>query len=152
MAYPPHSGYVQPTAPYGTDMRAVGAQRPPAPYEQDAWSPAVDIADNPAPKAGVIRPSRILLLLALLVSTAVLAYGLFVDKSQYQVAIAIVGLAMLGVSLLFTAAASLRGGLRSAREGSLVRSSSVAIFGGLCMLGASGCLASGLVLALLYRR
>ena len=99
----------------------------------------------------MIRPTRVLLLIALAVSAGVVVYGFFIDRSGLQVPISLVGLAMLGVTLLLTAIASLRGGIRTARAGSRVVSAGFAFFGGLCALGAAGSFASAFILFQLYR-
>jgi len=108
--------------------------------------------EDEQPSGGLIRPSRVLLLVALAVSAGVVVYGFFVERGGLQIPISVVGLVMLGVSLLLTALASLRGGVRASRDGSVLRSAAVAIFGGLCALGAAGSFATSVILGFLYQR
>jgi len=137
-AYPPGAAY-PPAAPYP----------PGAAYPPGAWYP--DAIDGPpAVRGRLVTPSRVLLTTAIVVSMAIVAYGLFIDRSGRTVIIGIVGLGMLGVSLILTAVASLRGGIAASRHGSLAWSALIAIFGGLCALGAAGSLASALILFQLY--
>jgi hypothetical protein len=141
--YPP-APYAQ--APYRQGAGARAGQRP---YGQRAEVPTVDAETD---TGGLIRPSRVILLVALIVSAGVVIYGFFVEKGGLQIPISVVGLVMLGISLLLTALASLRGGLRASREGSLMRSIVVPVFGGLCALGAAGSLATAFMLGTLFIR
>jgi hypothetical protein len=128
---------------------AGATHRTPASYETYLDDPA-DAADA-GQTAPVIRPTRVLLLIALAISAGVVFYGFFIERGVLQVPILVVGLAMLGISFLLTALASLRGGIRVARHGSRLASAGLAFFGGLCALGAAGSLASALILANLYQ-
>ncbi|MBA2254226.1 MAG: hypothetical protein H0W07_03810, partial [Chloroflexi bacterium] len=144
-AYPPGA---YPPGAYPPDPNQAPVRH--APYRD--LRAGVPTIDDELPKGGLIRPSRVVLLVALAVSAGVVIYGFFVEKGGLQIPISVVGLVMLGVSLLLTALASLRGGLRASREGSVLRSVAVAIFGGLCALGAAGSFATSVFLGSLYQR
>ena len=106
--------------------------------------------DEPA-RGGRVTPFRVAIAIALVGSIALMAYGLFVDRSGSQIPILVSGLAVFGLTLLVLAIAGAATSVRAAREGRGGRSFARALLGGFCALGAAGSLAAAVVLALLWR-
>lgn len=162
--YPPPSPYASagpypPSAYPPSAYPPAGPYPPPSPYPPPWYSEGADgrlaalgpdEADRSDARRGLLRPSRVLLTIAIVVSLAIVAYGLFLDRSGRTVVIGIVGLVMLGLSLIITAFTSLRGGIDASRQGAMGRSVAIASFGGLCALGAAASLASAWILFQLY--
>lgn len=90
---------------------------------------------------------RIMLLLAMVAGAAVAAYGLFVDKSQQQVAFAAAGLFLLGAALTISGFLLGMSALSRGREGRGLRGLVLAFLGGLFLLAGAGALAGAVVFA-----
>src|SRR4051812_1871048 len=90
---------------------------------------------------------RIMLLLAMIAGAAVAAYGLFVDKSQQQVAFTAAGLFLLGAALALAGLLLGMSAVSRGREGRGLRGIVLAFLGGLFLLAGAGSLAGAVVLA-----
>ncbi len=97
---------------------------------------------------GMITPARLGLVVAWLGAGAAAAYGLFVAKS---LPMTVSGLAVLGIASLLLGLIALAATVRAGRRGAGGTAFAAALFGGLCMLGASGSLSLAILLGLLAR-
>jgi hypothetical protein len=96
----------------------------------------------------MISVARVLLALLALGAAAVAFFG-FLDRSAMQLPIIIVGLGLLGVSLLVLSLSLARASVQLGGQDSAGRALLAAFFGGLCILGAAGSLAGAIVLGML---
>jgi hypothetical protein len=96
-----------------------------------------------------MTPARFVFLVALVASSAVSVYGLFVDRSGMQFPIAASGLAVLGVTLVILAFWLATAAVRAGRRGSMGRALFSALIGGLCALVASGALGAAVIFGVL---
>jgi hypothetical protein len=92
-----------------------------------------------------LTPARFLFVVALVASSAVTVYGLFVDRSGAQFPIAASGLAVLGLTLVILAFWLARAAVHAGRRGSMSRALFSALVGGLCALMASGALGAAVI-------
>ena len=106
--------------------------------------------DEEAEERSSLTPARLIFLLAVLVATAVVGYGMLIDRGRTQIPILVSGLTMLGLSLLVLAGLSVASVISSGRAGSADRAFWWALFGGVCALAAAGSLGSAIVLALIW--
>ena len=97
-----------------------------------------------------LTPVSVSLSLAVVVALALIAFGVFVERGGAQIPILVGGLALMGLALLGLAIAAFVAAVRAARRGGGGRSFFAALFAGVCALGASGCLGSALVFALIW--
>jgi hypothetical protein len=97
---------------------------------------------------GMVTPARLLLVLAWLGAGAAAAYGLFEAKS---LPMTVSGLAVLGITSFLLGLIALAATVRAGRSGAGGTAFAAALFGGLCMLGASGSLSLAILLGLLAR-
>jgi hypothetical protein len=95
---------------------------------------------------GTVTPVRLLLVAAVLISAAVVAYGLVAAKSVPMI---VSGSGILGVSLLIVGLIAAGAVVRAGRRGDGAIAFTAALFGGLCMLGAAASLSVAIVLGLL---
>lgn len=98
-----------------------------------------------------MTPGRLVLLLALVGSAAVVIYGLFLDRSGSTIALTVAGLAVLGITFAIIAIRLAATSMRTAREGHGARSLFSALAGGISALLASGTLGSAVIFGLLAR-
>jgi hypothetical protein len=98
-----------------------------------------------------VTPARFLFFVALVASSTVAVYGLFVDQSGSQFPIAASGLAVLGITLVILAFWLARAAVRAGRAGSMGRALLSAIVGGVCALMASGALGAAVIFGLISR-
>ena len=97
-----------------------------------------------------ITPTRVTLLLALIGSSAFLAYAITV-RNVSQVPMLASGAAVLGIVFGALAISGVRGSVSAARAGAGGRSFAMAMGGGISALIAAGCLASAIIMALVLR-
>jgi hypothetical protein len=90
---------------------------------------------------------RIAVVVVMVVSALVVLYGLILDRSGQNIAFTVAGLAVLGLSLAFTAAWFLGRALTDARWGRTAGSLLGAVMGGLAAMAAAGCLAIASIFA-----
>ena len=93
-----------------------------------------------------ITPTRLVLVAVILISGAVALFGLAVAKSVPMI---VSGSAILGISLFLLGLTAAGAVVRAGRRGDGALAFAAAMFGGLCMLAASGSLAVAIVLGLL---
>jgi hypothetical protein len=98
-----------------------------------------------------VTPGRLVLLVALVGSLAVVLYGLFLDRTGSTIALTVAGLAVLGITFAIIAIRLAAASLRTAHEGHGARSLVTALIGGISALFASGSLGSAVILGLLAR-
>jgi hypothetical protein len=98
--------------------------------------------------SGIVTPARLGLVVASLGAGAAAAFGLFVAKS---LPMTVSGLAVLGIASLLLGLIALAATVRAGRRGAGGAAFAAALFGGLCMLGASGSLSLAILLGLLAR-
>ena len=110
----------------------------------DDW----DWEDDRPRRVGLISPARVLLALVVLISGGVALYG-FLDRTALQLTIIIVGLGLLGVSLLLLSLSLARAAAQLGRQGRGGKALFAALVGGLCILGAAGALSGAIVLGML---
>lgn len=89
------------------------------------------------------------MLVAFVGSLAFIGWGIL-QRGSNQVAILVAGLLVLALTLASLAVGGLIGAYRAGREGRGARAFWNALLGGIAALGAWGCLAAAVVLALLY--
>lgn len=98
-----------------------------------------------------MTPGRLVLLLALLGSAAVVVYGLFLDRTGSTIALTVAGLVVLGLTFAIIAIRLGAASLRTAHDGHGARSLATALVGGISALFASGTLGAAVILGLLAR-
>jgi hypothetical protein len=126
----PYEGYDDPYAAYpGT-----------ASYEGDDEEPR-----NPR-----VTPFRFVATVALVGSSLLTAYALFVERTALQVPILVSGLAVLGITLVALAIAGATRASQAAESGRPARAFWSALLGGLCAIAAAGALGSAAVFALIW--
>lgn len=123
---------------------------PPLRYPDEAYDDweADDWDDERRRRVGLISPARVLLFLVVLIAGGVALYG-FLDRTALQLPIIIVGLGLLGVTLLILSLSLARAAAMLARQGSGGKALLAALLGGFCILGAAGSLTGAIVLAML---
>lgn len=89
---------------------------------------------------------RVILLVALVASAAVVVYGLLFDRSGQAIAFTVAGLLVLGVTSAVISVGLARGAFGAGNEGRGVRAIGGAFLGGLFALGASASLLLAVVL------
>ena len=94
---------------------------------------------------------RLAVILVLVVSGAVVFYGMVLDRTGQNIAFTVAGLAVLGGTLAFVAAWFLMRALTAARWGHGGRALAGGLMGGLFAIAASAALAAASVFALLTR-
>jgi hypothetical protein len=98
-----------------------------------------------------VTPARFVAAIALVGSLAVVAYGLFVDRSGSTIAFTVAGLAVLGVTFVFLALRLAAVSVTAGRDGRGGRAVGSAVLGGISAVLASGALSSAVILGLLAR-
>ncbi|MEO6578400.1 MAG: hypothetical protein ABIO99_05830 [Candidatus Limnocylindria bacterium] len=96
-----------------------------------------------------MTPGRLVLLVALLGSALVAAYGLFLDRTGGTIIFTVVGLLILGIVLAILAIMFARASMRAGWSGRGGRSVGAALLGGICALMASGSLGAAAIFGLL---
>lgn len=89
---------------------------------------------------------RVILLVALVASAAVVVYGLLFDRSGQAIPFTVAGLLVLGVTAAVISVGLARGAFRAGNEGRAIRAMGGALLGGLFALGASASLLLAVVL------
>lgn len=89
---------------------------------------------------------RVILLVALVGSAAVVAYGLLLDRSGQAIPFTVAGLLVLGVTAAVVSVGLARGALRAGNDGRAVRAILGALVGGVFALGASASLLLAVIL------
>ncbi len=89
---------------------------------------------------------RVILLLALIGSAAVVAYGLLFDRSGQAIAFTVAGLLVLGVTAAVVSVGLARSALGAGNDGRAIRAIGGAFLGGLFALGASASLLLAVIL------
>jgi hypothetical protein len=92
---------------------------------------------------------RVILLVALVASAAVVVYGLLFDRSGQAIPFTVAGLLVLGVTSAVVSVGLARGSLRAGNEGRALRAIGGALLGGLFALGAAASLFVAVVLGYL---
>ena len=98
-----------------------------------------------------MTPGRLVLLVALLGSSAVVVYGLFLDRTGSTIALTVAGLAVLGITFAIVALRLGAASVRTANDGHGLRALLSALMGGISALLASGTLGAAVILGLLAR-
>lgn len=98
-----------------------------------------------------MTPGRLVLVVALIGSAAVVVYGLFLDRIGSTIALTVAGLAVLGITFAIIAIRLGTGSVHTAHEGHGGRSLLKALAGGISAMLASGSLGSAVILGLLAR-
>jgi hypothetical protein len=88
---------------------------------------------------------RVILLLALVASAAVVFYGLFMDRTGQAIALTVAGLIVLGVTSVVISVGLAIGAISAGQAGRGIRALGGAFLGGLFALGASASLAGAFV-------
>ena len=104
----------------------------------------------PRRRTVALTPVRVLVIVAVVVSLALIAYG-FVRRDSSQIPILAAGLIILALTLVGAGFWSAVGAYREARVGRFGRAFAGALIGGLCVLAGTGALASAIVLGLIWR-
>jgi hypothetical protein len=94
----------------------------------------------------MVTPARAALVLVVIGAGIVTFLGLAVTKS---LPLTVSGLAVLGLSLLVLGLVAAAGAVRAGREGLGAKAVAAALFGGLCVLGASGSLSLAIIMGML---
>lgn len=89
---------------------------------------------------------RVILLVALVASVAVVVYGLLLDRSGQAIPFTVAGLLVLGVTAAVISVGFARSAFGAGSEGRAIRAISGALLGGLFALGASASLFLAIVL------
>jgi hypothetical protein len=92
---------------------------------------------------------RVILLVALVASAAVVVYGLLFDRSGQAIPFTVAGLLVLGVTAAVVSVGLARSALGAGNEGRAVRAIAGAFVGGLFALGAAASLFGAVVLGFL---
>lgn len=92
---------------------------------------------------------RVILVVALVASAAVVVYGLLLDRSGQAIPFTVAGLLVLGVTCAVISVGLARGAFRAGNEGRGIRAIGGAVLGGLFALAASGSLFLAIVLGVL---
>jgi hypothetical protein len=93
-----------------------------------------------------VTPARLVLVAVVLISGVAALYGLVIAKSVPMI---VSGTAILGIGLFLLGCIAVGSVIRAGRRGDGALAFAAAMFGGLCMLGASGSLSIAIVLGLL---
>jgi hypothetical protein len=88
---------------------------------------------------------RVILLLALLGSAAVVFYGLVLDRTGQAIALTVAGLVVLGVTAAVISVGLAIGAISAGQDGRGLRALGTAFLGGLFALGAAGALAGAVI-------
>lgn len=88
---------------------------------------------------------RVILILALLGSAAVVFYGLVMDRTGQAIALTVAGLLVLGVTSAVISVGLAMGAIGAGQDGRGLRALAGAFMGGLFALGAAGALAAAMV-------
>jgi len=88
---------------------------------------------------------RVILLLALVGSAAVVFYGLFADRTGQAIALTVAGLIVLGVTAAVISVGLAIGAIGAGQDGRGIRAMAGAFLGGLFALGAAASLAGAFV-------
>ncbi len=88
---------------------------------------------------------RIILLVALLGSAAVVFYGLVMDRTGQAIALTVAGLVVLGVTAAVISVGLAIGAINAGQDGRGIRAFGAAFLGGLFALGAAGALAGAVI-------
>ena len=88
---------------------------------------------------------RIILLLALVGSAAVVFYGLFMDRTGQAIALTVAGLIVLGVTAIVISVGLAIGAISAGQDGRGIRALAGAFLGGLFAIGAAASLAGAFV-------
>ena len=103
--------------------------------------------EAPSPRKGrLVTPLRVLLVVVWVGAALTAAYGLLIAKS---LPMAVSGLGVLTVAFFLLGVLAAGATIRAGRRGAAGLAFGSALFGGLCMLGASGSLTLAIVLGLL---
>jgi hypothetical protein len=89
---------------------------------------------------------RVILLVALVASAAVVVYGLLLDRSGQAIPFTVAGLLVLGVTAAVISVGLAKGAFSAGNEGRAIRAIGGALLGGLFALGASASLLLAVVL------
>ncbi len=92
---------------------------------------------------------RIILLVALLGSAAVVFYGLVMDRTGQAIALTVAGLVVLGVTAAVISVGLAISAISAGQDGRGIRAFAAALVGGCFALGAAGALAGAVIFALL---
>jgi hypothetical protein len=96
-----------------------------------------------------LTPARVLVLVAIVGSMGLVAYGL-VRRDRAQIPLLAAGMIILGLTLVGAGFWAARAAYRDARRGHTGSAFIGALFGGLCVIAGSGSLAGAIVLALIW--
>ena len=88
---------------------------------------------------------RVLLLVALVGSAAVVFYGLFMDRTGQAIALTVAGLIVLGVTSVVISVGLAIGAISAGQDGRGIRGTAGAFLGGLFALGAAASLAGAFI-------
>ena len=106
--------------------------------------------DVPSRPTVPLTPVRVLVIVAVLISLGLIAYG-FVRRDSSQIPILAAGLIILALTLVGAGFWSAVAAYREARSGRFGRAFAGALIGGLCVLAGTAALASAIVLSLIWR-
>lgn len=96
-----------------------------------------------------VTPVRAALIVGLLLGLALLGYGVFLDRgSSSQLGFVVAGLVVSGLDLIAASVAGAAAVFRNGRRGRESAAFWAALIGGLCAIGAAGCLSGALILIL----
>jgi hypothetical protein len=88
---------------------------------------------------------RIILLVALVGSAAVVFYGLVMDRTGQAIALTVAGLVVLGVTAAVVSIGLAIGAISTGQDGRGIRALGGAFLGGLFAIGAAGALAGAVI-------
>jgi hypothetical protein len=110
---------------------------------------------RPGPEARAPRrrpdatPVRVALVVGLLLGLVLLGYGVFLDRGgSTQLGFVLSGLVVCGLDLIAASATGAVAVIRNGRRGRESAAFWAALIGGLCAIGAAGCLSGALILLL----
>lgn len=96
-----------------------------------------------------VTPFRVVMAVAVLGSLALIAFGL-VERTASQIPILVAGLTVLGLTFAAMAVACVVTVVRAGRDGRTALAFWSALAGGVAVVAAAGCLASAVVLAMVW--
>ena len=102
-----------------------------------------------AQRRRLLTPFRLVMLVAVVGSGLLIAYGL-VDRTATQIPMLAAGLAVLGLSLGAIAVACVVTIVRAGRDGRAAMAFWAALAGGAAVVAAAGCLAAAVVMAMVW--